>query len=210
MPAPSQLLAFLLASLVLCVTPGPGVTYIVTRSLAQGRRAGLGSVIGVGLGNAVSAITAAVGLAAVLAASATAFAVVKYAGAAYLIWLGVKVLRGGERPEADARRREQTGRIVLDGLAVATFNPKTALFYAAFVPQFVTPGAGATTWTLALSLTFVVMALATDSVYALAAGALAPAIARRGLRRAGRFVAGAVYVGLGLLTAVSGRPSRAL
>jgi threonine/homoserine/homoserine lactone efflux protein len=208
MLAPSQLLPFVLASFVLCVTPGPGVTYIVTRSLTQGRRAGFGSVLGVALGNAVSATLAAFGLAAVLAASATVFHLVKYAGAAYLVYLGVKVLRSGERPDAEAPRRDQTGRIVRDGLAVAALNPKTALFYAAFVPQFVTPGPGASVQALALSLLFVVMALATDSVYALGAGALAPVIARSGLRSLGRFVAGGVYVGLGVLTAVSGRPAR--
>ena len=208
MLASSQLLPFVLASFVLCVTPGPGVTYIVTRSVTQGRRAGFGSVVGVALGNALSATLAALGLAAVLAASAAAFNFVKYAGAAYLIYLGVKVLRSGERSGAEAPRGEHTARIVRDGLAVATLNPKTALFFAAFVPQFVTPGPGATIHALALSLLFVVMALATDSVYALAAGTLAPVIARAGLRRVGRFVAGGVYVGLGLLTAVSDRPAR--
>ena len=208
MLASSQILPFVLASFVLCVTPGPGVTYIVTRSLTQGRRAGFGSVVGVALGNALSATLAAVGLAAVLAASATVFHFVKYAGAAYLIYLGVQVLRSGERSGAGAPRGEQTARIVRDGLAVATLNPKTALFFAAFVPQFVAPGAGATIQALALSLLFVVMALATDSVYALAAGTLAPVIARAGLRRLGRFIAAGVYVGLGLLTAVSGRPAR--
>jgi threonine/homoserine/homoserine lactone efflux protein len=208
MLAPSQLLPFVLASFVLCVTPGPGVTYIVTRSLTRGRRAGFGSVLGVALGNAVSATLAAFGLAAVLAASATAFHLVKYAGAVYLVYLGVKVLRSGERPDAEVPRGDQTARIVRDGLAVAALNPKTALFYAAFVPQFVTPGPGATVQALALSFLFVVMALATDSVYALAAGTLAPVIARSGLRRLGRFVAAGVYVGLGVLTAVSGRPAR--
>ncbi len=131
----------------------------------------------------------------------------KYAGAAYLIYLGVQVLRSGGQSGVRAPQ-EQTARIVRDGLAVATLNPKTALFFAAFVPQSVTPGPGATIQALALSLLFVVMALATDSVYALAAGTLAPVIARAGLRRLGRFVSAGVYVGLGLLTAVSGRPAR--
>jgi threonine/homoserine/homoserine lactone efflux protein len=203
----SQLGPFLIASFVLCVTPGPGVTYIVTRSLAEGRRAGLGSVAGVALGNSVSALVAALGLAAALAASAIAFQAVKYAGAAYLVYLGVQVLHGAERPGIEARR-QRTGRVVRDGLAVATLNPKTALFFAAFVPQFVAPGPGATAQTLALSLVFVLMALATDSAYALTASSLAPVISRSGLRRAGRLMAGGVYVGLGVLAAVSGRPAR--
>lgn len=208
MSAASQLGPFIIASFVLCVTPGPGVTYIVTRSLSDGRRAGLGSVLGVALGNSVSALVAALGLAAVLAASAIAYQVVKYAGAAYLIYLGVRALRGAERPGIDAHGR-RTDRVVRDALAVATLNPKTALFFAAFVPQFVAPGPGATTRTLALSLVFVLMAVTTDSAYALAASSLAPVIARTGLRRAGRFVAGGVYVSLGVLAAVSGRPTRA-
>lgn len=208
MLTPSQLAPFLIASFVLCVTPGPGVTFIVTRSLTEGRRAGLGSVAGVALGNALSALVAALGLAAVLAASAVAFQVVKYAGAAYLVYLGVQVLYGAERPGI-AARPQRTGRIVRDGLAVASLNPKTALFFAAFVPQFVASGPGTTVQTLVLSLVFVLMALCTDSVYALAASSLAPVISRSGLRRAGRFVAGGVYVGLGVLAALSGRPARA-
>lgn len=208
MVALSQLAPFALASFILCITPGPGVTYIVARSMTQGRRAGIGSVIGVAIGNAVSAVAAAFGLAAVLAASATAFHVVKYMGAAYLIYLGVQTLLGPQRTGSDAPAPQLTGRIVRDGVAVATLNPKTALFFAAFVPQFVTPGPGATTQTLVLSMVFVLMALVTDSFYAITSGALAPVISRCGLRRTGRFVAGSVYVGLGLLTAVSGRPAR--
>ena len=96
----STLIAFLAASLVLAVTPGPGVIYIVTRTLAQGRIAGASSVAGVACGNMVNAVGAAVGLAALFAVSSLAFTVVKFAGAAYLIWLGVKTLRGA--PESNA------------------------------------------------------------------------------------------------------------
>ncbi len=204
----SQIGPFLVASFILCVTPGPGVTFIVTRSLAEGRRAGLGSVVGVALGNSVSALAAAFGLAAVFAVSAVAFQVVRYAGAAYLVYLGVQALRGAGRTDIESGQRSP-GRVVRDGLAVATLNPKTALFFAAFVPQFVSPGAGATAQTLALSLLFVVMALTTDSVYALAASSLAHRISGGALKRAGRFVSGGVYIGLGALAAVGGGPSRA-
>lgn len=203
----SQVSAFLVASLILCVTPGPGVTFIVTRSLADGRRAGIGSVLGVALGNTLSALVAAFGLAAVFAVSAVAFETVKYAGAAYLVYLGVQALRGAERPDMSVGQRS-TGRVIRDGLAVATLNPKTALFFAAFVPQFVPSGPGATAQTLALSLLFVLMALMTDSAYALAASYFAPLISGGRLRRAGRFISGGVYIGLGALAAVSGGPSR--
>lgn len=203
-----QIGPFLLASFILCVTPGPGVTFIVTRSLAEGRRAGLGSVIGVALGNSVSALVAAFGLAAVFAVSTIAFHAVRYAGAAYLVYLGVQALRGAGRSDVESEQRS-TGRVVRDGLAVATLNPKTALFFAAFVPQFVSPGSGATVQTLALSLLFVLMALATDSVYALAASSLAHRIPCGALKRPGRLVSGGVYIGLGALAAVGGGPSRA-
>lgn len=203
----SQIGPFLIASFILCVTPGPGVTFIVTRSIADGRRAGLGSVVGVALGNSVSALVAAFGLAAVFAVSTLAFHAVRYAGAAYLVYLGVQALRGAGRSGGETEQRS-TGRVVRDGLAIATLNPKTALFFAAFVPQFVTPGPGATIQTLALSLLFVLMALTTDSAYALAASFLGDRISGVKLKRTGRFVSGGVYIGLGALAAVGGGPAR--
>lgn len=202
----SQLASFLIASLVLCVTPGPGVTYIVARSASQGRQAGLGSVLGVALGNALNAMAAAFGLAAVLAASALAFQAVKYAGAAYLVFLGVQALRGAGHAAPETTDRG-AGRNVRDGLAVAALNPKTALFFAAYVPQFVTPGDGATLHALVLSLAFVLMASVTDSIYAVTASTIAPKLSRSGASLWGRFVAGAVYIGLGILAAFSGRPA---
>ena len=138
------LAAFLAASFVLAVTPGPGVVYIVARTLAQGRGAGLASVAGVAAGNLCNAVGAALGLAALFAVSSLAFSVVKYAGAAYLIYLGIKALR---RPATVASPAEfappQKRRIARDGFLVALLNPKTALFFAAFLPQFIDP-AGST------------------------------------------------------------------
>lgn len=209
MPVPSEIVAFAAASLLLCLTPGPVVTYIVARGVTQGRRAAMASVSGVAVGNALLAVAAALGLAAVLAASAAAFSLVKYAGAAYLIYLGVQTLIGGRTAAPlEAPRPGGSRRVFRDALAVAVLNPKTVLFFAAFVPQFVTPGPGAISITIALSLAFVLMALVTDSIYALAAGTLAPVIARRGLPRAGRFIAAGTYIGLGVLAAVSSRPAR--
>jgi threonine/homoserine/homoserine lactone efflux protein len=184
------------------------VTYIVARGVTQGRRAALASVSGVAVGNALLAVAAALGLAAVLAASAAAFSLVKYAGAAYLVYLGVQTLIGGGSTASLEAQPRDTRRFFRDALAVAVLNPKTALFFAAFVPQFVTPGPDAISITIALSLAFVLMALVTDSIYALAAGTLAPVIARRGLPRAGRFIAAGTYLGLGVLAAVSSRPAR--
>ncbi len=132
--------AFVLASLVLALTPGPGVFYIVTRSIVEGRRSGLVSVAGVALGNLGNALAASVGLAALFALSSLAFTIVQYAGALYLVYLGVQMLRtppaelSAPAPAAAAR-----GRIFRDGFVVALLNPKTTLFFAAFLPQFLSP-----------------------------------------------------------------------
>jgi threonine/homoserine/homoserine lactone efflux protein len=214
LPAWSQLTLFLAASVVLAVTPGPGVVYIVTRSLSQGTRAGVASALGVAAGNLGNAVGAALGLAAVLAVSAAAFAVIKYLGAAYLVFLGVRALGAGTRkappgaavaPAPDAGVR--VGRVLRDGFTVALLNPKTALFFAAFLPQFLSPAAPAVQ-TLSLAGLFVLVAAMTDFGYAVGAGALRSLAARR-LRDsravvAGRYITGLIYIGLGALTAFSG------
>lgn len=197
--------AFLVASLVLALTPGPGVLYIVTRSLVQGRRAGLVSVAGVALGNLGNAFAAAFGLAALFAVSAAAFTLVKYAGAVYLIYLGLRMLGSAQAaPTVAAPETASAGRVFRDGFVVALLNPKTTVFFAAFLPQFLSPGAPLAA-TLALATLFVAIAAFTDSLYALAAGRVAPALARsRGVRRAGRLLGGGVFLGLGVMTALSG------
>jgi threonine/homoserine/homoserine lactone efflux protein len=202
------LAAFVAASLVLAVTPGPGVFYIVARSLAQGRAAGLASVAGVGLGNLAGALAAASGLAALLAASALAFELLKYAGAAYLVYLGAGMLA---RPDvlADGARPKPAGlrRVFAEAFLVALLNPKTTLFFAAFLPQFMSPALPAMAQGVALGGLFVATALVTDSVYALAAGALAPRPGRRAGVGAGR-LAGLLLVGLGALAALTGTRAR--
>jgi threonine/homoserine/homoserine lactone efflux protein len=199
--------AFLAASLVLAVTPGPAVLYIVTRSVSQGRLSGLASVAGVALGNLGNAIGASLGLAALFAVSSTAFTLVKYLGALYLIWLGIQALR---RPAANsplatlAPGGRALRRIFADGFLVALLNPKTAIFFAAFLPQFLQPGAPALQ-TVALGAMFVAIAAVTDTLYALASGAVQPWIARAsGAPRLGRYVTGTAFIGLGVLTALSG------
>lgn len=199
---------FLVASLALAVTPGPGVLYIVARSLAQGRRGGLASVAGVAAGNLGNALAASAGLAALFAVSATAFVVVKYAGAAYLVFLGLRAFGGeaaGTRPAPI--ERVAVARVFRDGALVALLNPKTTLFFAAFLPQFVVEvGRGDPMLrTATLATLFVAIAAVTDSLYAIAAGALAPVLGRaRGARRAGRYASGSALIGLGIYTAVSG------
>jgi threonine/homoserine/homoserine lactone efflux protein len=203
---PATLFAFLLASLVLSLTPGPGVVYIVTRTLAQGRRAGLASVAGVALGNLGNAIGASIGLAALFAVSSFAFTLVKLAGAAYLVWLGVRAWRA-ERGAAATPSFEapRLARIFRDGFMVALLNPKTALFFAAFLPQFIDPAGSAIAQSVALGALFVAIAAATDAGYALAAGAAAPALLRSGAGRGwGRWLTAGAYLGLAAFTLAFG------
>ena len=206
MPSAPVLVAFAIASLVLAATPGPGVLYIVTRTLSQGRRAGLASVAGVALGNLGNALAASLGLAALLAVSTFAFELVRFAGAAYLVYLGIKALRGSSAPvERSVREAPALRRILRDGFFVALLNPKTALFFAAFLPQFMVPGASAMTQSALFGAAFVAIAACTDSAYVLAAGIAAPALG--GLQRAsaiGRYLTAAVYLGLAVFTAASG------
>jgi len=216
LPSPPLLAAFALASLVLAVTPGPGVVYIVTRTLAQGRRAGLASAAGVAAGNLANAVAAGLGLAALFALSSLAFTAVKFAGAAYLVWLGVKALRAPAAAaavgEGAAAPPAGSGRILRDGFVVALLNPKTTLFFAAFLPQFMNSTAPPMAQSLLLGALFVLIAAVTDGAYVLAAGHLAPRLRRwqaqpgRG-SRLGRWLTGAVFIGLGVFTALTGSRS---
>ncbi len=197
--------AFLLASLVLAVTPGPGVCYIVTRSLVQGHRSGLVSVFGVAVGNLGNALAASVGLAALFALSSVAFSVVKYAGALYLVYLGAQMLRSSRSdvtafvPSASPR-----GRVFRDGLLVALLNPKTTVFFAAFLPQFLSPGAPPVLQSVLLGCIFVAIAALTDSAYALAAGAATSGLRGNSILRLGQRLGGGVFIGLGVFAALAG------
>lgn len=199
--------AFMLASLVLAVTPGPGVFYILARSLSQGRRHGLASVAGVALGNFGNAVGAALGLAALFAVSSLAFTVVKFAGAGYLVYLGIQAMRAPDAaPDRATPVPERLGRIFRDGFLVALLNPKTALFFAAFLPQFMAPQGSLVGQSLTLGAIFVAIAALSDTAYALAAGWIAPRLGRLGgLRRAGRYLTGGAFIALGVLAALTGR-----
>lgn len=133
--------AFLIAALVLALTPGPGLAYVVARTAAGGRTEGLASCLGTGIGGLLHVLAAALGLSVVLAQSATAFSLVKYLGAAYLVYLGVRLLLRGQ-PEMAGQRIEAQGarRALLEGILVEALNVKTALFFLAFLPQFARTG----------------------------------------------------------------------
>jgi threonine/homoserine/homoserine lactone efflux protein len=197
---------FALAALGLLLIPGPAVLYIVTRSIDQGRRAGLASVVGIHTGSIVHVAAAAAGLSAVLLASATAFTAVKLVGAAYLVLLGVRKLlhRGAD----DERSMQPTGlgRVYTQGIVVNVLNPKTALFFVAFLPQFVDPSRGAMAGQiLFLGALFICIGLCSDSCYALMAGMLGQRLRDnpRFARRRDVF-SGCMYVGLGVVAAAAG------
>ncbi len=201
MPLPASLGLFVLAALVLLLTPGPAVLYIVTRSVDQGRRAGFVSVLGVHLGTLVHIAAAAAGLSALLAASAVAFGAVKYLGGAYLVYLGVRRLLARSAPGPGARARApRLGRAVLDGFVVNLLNPKTALFFLAFLPQFVDVERGHVgVQVLGLGLVFIALGLCTDGLYAFGAGTAARWLRGHPRFLAGeRWVAGGMYIGLGV------------
>lgn len=193
--------AFVLASFVLAITPGPGVAYVVTRSIAQGRRAGLASVLGVALGNFGNAVGAALGLALVFAAAPTAFVGVKLAGAAYLAFLGVSALRADEATKAREATPASEGRLVRDGFLVALLNPKTALFCAAFLPQFAGASAGAGR-SIALAAVFVGIAACTDAGYVTFASAAEPWVRGARGRVAMRWLPAIVYFALAIAAAL--------
>ena len=203
----SQLYLFLGASLALLLVPGPAVLYITARSANQGRVAGLVSVLAIETANFLQAVAATLGLSAILLSSALAFDVVKYLGAAYLIYLGVrKLLIAEEGTKNGEIEKESLRRIYWQGFAINLLNPKTALFFFAFLPQFVDPARGnVTIQTLFLGAVFVGMAVITDSLYALLASSLADRL--RGnyqYQKGQRYFAGLVYVGLGITTALRG------
>lgn len=197
--------AFVLASTVLAVTPGPGVAYIVTQTLSRGRTAGIASVGGIALGNLGNAAAASVGLAVVLSASSVAFTVIKLMGAAYLVFLGIKALRTKPAEAAVAPlKRILPARLFRDGFFVALFNPKTALFFGAFLPQFIDPAGAPLRQTLLLGGCFVAIALCTDTLYVLIAAALARTVGPRSRwRRNGQIASATTLIGLGVYAALA-------
>jgi threonine/homoserine/homoserine lactone efflux protein len=203
----STLAVFLVVSLVLLITPGPAVLYIVARSIDQGRSAGIASAFGVGAGTLVHVAAAALGVSALLVSSALAFSIVKYLGAAYLVYLGLRKLLEKPSPEqADVPEPRALSRIFYQGIIVNLLNPKVAIFFFAFLTQFVDPARGSVVGQmLLLGSIFVVMGLVSDGLYALLAGT-----ARHWLQRSAawlrgqRYITGSVYIALGLTTALSG------
>jgi len=208
MPDGSTLLLFAGASLALLAIPGPAVIYVVTRSIEHGRTAGMVSMLGVETGTFAYALAAAAGLSGLIAASVTAFTVVKYAGAAYLLYLGVRKLRERDQPQ-DALPSGRS-QLFLKGALVQVLNPKIAIFFVAFLPQFVHSSRGpVAVQILVLGTIFTLLAVLSDGAYVLLGGAVSGWL-RTGRSARSRLakLSGGVYMGLGLTAALSGsRPS---
>jgi threonine/homoserine/homoserine lactone efflux protein len=209
-PSATTLTLFAIASFALLVVPGPAVLYIVTRSVAQGRAAGLMSMLGVHVGSVVHVAAAALGLSALLASSATAFAVVKYLGAAYLIWLGVQKLRRPDATLQEATAQRSRRRLFGEGIVVNILNPKTAIFFLAFLPQFANPQRGPIALQIVvLGVCFIALGIVSDGAYATLAGALAGRLRRNtAIRRRLDRASGLVFIGLGAGAALAGEPGR--
>jgi threonine/homoserine/homoserine lactone efflux protein len=206
MPSPTSFALFCLASAALAVVPGPAVTYIVMHSVDKGRRAGLASAAGVASGGLVHVAAATVGLSALIASSATAFTVVKLVGAVYLIVVGTRRIAGGDDSEQVQAPPAPMRRLYRQGVIVNVFNPKTALFFLAFLPQFVDRGASIPPQVALLGLTFAAIAFASDCLYALLADLLAGRLRRSGRgARARRLLSGGIFVALGVTAAAAHR-----
>jgi len=207
-PSAGNISLFVAAALVLLLTPGPAVLFIVARSVEQGRLAGFISDLGIHSATLVHVAAAALGLSALLASSALAFSVVKYAGAAYLIWIGLRKIFG----RADAPGDDQTlvrysyWQLFRDGFIVNLLNPKTALFFLAFLPQFIEVSRGHVAVQIAfLGLLFALIGFVTDGCYALAAGTAGGWLKRsRGYLKFERYVTGTLFIGLGVTAAFAG------
>jgi threonine/homoserine/homoserine lactone efflux protein len=208
LPPSNDLFLFVTAAVILLLIPGPAVLYVVARSVDQGRGAGLASTSGIATGTLAHVLAATLGLSALLLSSAVAYSLVRYAGAAYLLYLGVRKFR--ERPAADEEvKRAQAlplRHVYAQGVLVQVLNPKTAIFFFAFLPQFVSPARGHLSLQFfALGMLFTVMGLISDSMWALTAGSAAGWLRRnRTFIRNEHYISGTVYLGLGMATAVSG------
>ena len=207
MPDWSTLILFAAAASILVFTPGPNTLYIIARSVNQGRTAGIVSCLGVEVGTLFHVAAAAFGISALLMSSATAFNVVKYAGAAYLIYLGIKTLLTREKvAETETIEETSLSRTFSQAVVVNVLNPKTAMFFFAFLPQFIDVERGAVaTQILFFGVIVVVLGFTSGSLYSLLAGSIGNLL-RGNLKflRAQRYFAGSVYIGLGAATALTG------
>ena len=208
---PSSFPLFLAGALILLVIPGPAVFYILSRTIGQGRKAGVVSASGIAVGTLVHATAAALGLSAILVSSARAFHIVQFAGALYLIFLGLRTLLSRDDAQlTSSASAHSLSRVFGQGVLVNLLNPKTALFFLAFLPQFVDTSRGhVPAQIFFLGGSFALLGLLSDSTWAMLAGTLAGRL-RGSLRwrRAQKNISGGALIALGLATAVSGTKAK--
>jgi threonine/homoserine/homoserine lactone efflux protein len=207
MPTLDSIVAFAIASLALLVIPGPAVLYVINRSIADGRSTALAAVAGLEVGNFMHVVAATLGLSAVIAASATAFGVVKWIGAGYLIYVGLRTL--SRKPVSFSQEQKSLSRrkSFTQGIVVNTFNPKVALFFLSFLPQFIDTENGSTALqSLIIGSIFVVLGMCSDGLYAILASALrGPLLKGKSLPFVQRYVAGSVFITLGIIASTTRR-----
>jgi len=206
-PPLHDVVAFGIASIARLVIPGPAVIYVLNRSVADGRNAALAGVAGLEIGNFMHVIAATLGLSAIIAASATAFTTIKWAGAAYLVYVGVRTLLVTPTPP-DSKSASATARkSFTQGIVVNTLNPKVALFFLSYLPQFIDPDRGSPALqSFVLGTLFVILGSMTDATYALTASALRDRLlSGRALPFVQRYVAGSVFVALGVVASTARR-----
>lgn len=210
LPSPENILLFITAATILIVVPGPALLYIMMKSMEQGHKAGLVSALGVGVGAMVHVLAAAIGMSALLVASATAFSILKYGGAVYLIYLGVKKLLDKSTPISTVQtEKKPLNKIFYEGILVNTLSPKSAIFFFAFLPQFInTDKGGTTSQILFLGLVFLVIAFISDMTYVVLSGKLVKYFKNSSkFSSIQKYVSGSIYIVLGLLTFMVNKPS---
>jgi threonine/homoserine/homoserine lactone efflux protein len=207
MPDSGALGMFVVAALLLAVTPGPGIFYVLTRSIKGGRREGVQSSLGTGVGGLGHVLAAACGLSALVASSAVAFAVVKYAGAAYLVYLGCRTLLAGDGAGAPPDLSKPRDGALVQGVITELLNPKTALFFLALIPQFVSPNGSVFLQSMLLGSISVALNTAADLLVAHFAGPLSDRLRRSPqFRRRTRVASGGALIGLGAYAALADDP----
>lgn len=209
LPSPENILLFITAATILIIVPGPAVLYIMMKSMEQGYKAGIASVFGVGVGAMVHVVAAAVGVSALLVASATAFSILKYAGAVYLIYLGVKkIIDKAPSVSTHKNRTKSLWKIFYEGIIVNILSPKSAIFFFAFLPQFINPErGGTTTQILFLGFLFFVIALVSDMCYVLLSGKLVKQFQASSVYpKVQKYMSGSIHIALGLLTLTVNKP----
>jgi threonine/homoserine/homoserine lactone efflux protein len=205
---PTTFVLFLVAATALAITPGPGIAYVAARTLAGGRREGIASSLGTALGGSVHILAGAVGVSALIMASAEAFTILKFVGAIYLIFIGIKTLREAGTPEVSGLQSSGVRRAFRDGIVIEVLNPKTAAFFLAFIPQFISGDSHPVPQFLLLGLIVVALNTGVDVLVALlAAKTRSTFTARPDIIKRIRQGSGALICGLGVMLALVRRPA---